>query len=127
MKKEVSLDYLDRQLTKSVRMLDYCARLVHDLDFNRQENMRKIADALVLIFEIQNQIYEQRPDLTPEHLKKEWNRPRPGTRAPEDELRFLKGEAERIKHELAKNEDGGHKQYLAWIERRISELEETAK
>ncbi|GAI41751.1 unnamed protein product, partial [marine sediment metagenome] len=57
----------------------------------------------------------------------EWNRPRPGTRAPEDELRFLRDEAERIKNELAKNEDGGHKHYLAWIERRISELENTTK
>ena len=126
MKKEVSLDHLDRQLTKSARILDECARLIRDLDFGK-ENIGRIAEALVQIFEIQNQIYEQRPDLTPEHLKKEWNRPRPGTRAPEDELRFLRDEAERIKNELAKNEDGGHKQYLAWIERRISELEKTTK
>jgi len=126
MKKEVSLDRLDRQLTKSARILDDSARLIRDLDFGK-ENIGRIAEALVMIFEIQNQIYEQRPDLTPEHLKKEWNRPRPGTRAPEDELRFLRDEAERIKNELAKNEDGGHKQYLAWIERRISELENTTK
>ena len=126
MKKEVSLDRLNRQLTKSARTLDDSARLIRDLDFGK-ENIGRIAEALVQIFEIQNQIYEQRPDLTPEHLKKEWNRPRPGTRAPEDELRFLRDEAERIKHELAKNEDGGHKQYLAWIERRISELEKTTE
>jgi len=126
MKKEVSLDRLDRQLTKSARILDDSARLIRELDFGK-ENIGRIAEALVMIFEIQNQIYEQRPDLTPEHLKKEWNRPRPGTRAPEDELRFLRDEAERIKNELAKNEDGGHKQYLAWIERRISELENTTK
>ena len=112
MKKEVSLD---RQLTKSARMLSDCARLVKDLDFNRRENMKRIAAALTTIFEVQNQIYERRPDLTPEHLKKEWNRPRPGTRAAEDELASLRGEAH------------GHRLYLEWIERRISELEQTTK
>jgi len=125
MKKEVSLDRLNRQLTKSARTLGDCAALIVDLRFSSSENVRRIGNALVMIFEIQNQIYEQRPDLTPEHVKKEWNRPRPGTRAAEDELAFLRDEAERLKHHLARDEADKH--YLAWIERRVSELEKTTK
>jgi hypothetical protein len=60
-------------------MLDDCARLIRDLELNAHENIRRIGEALVLIFDIQAHIYEQRPDLTPEHLKKGWNRPRSAT------------------------------------------------
>jgi len=115
MKKEVSLDRLDRQLTRSARMLDDCAGLVRDLELNPKENIRKIGEALVKVFEIHGQIYEKRLDLTPEHLKKEWNRPWPGTRAAEDEVASLRDHA------------WGLKQYLEWIERRIGELEKTTK
>jgi hypothetical protein len=115
MKEEVSLERLNRQLAMSSRMLDDCAGLIRDLELNPKENIRRIGEALVLIFDVQDQIYEQRPDLTPEHLKKEWNRPRSETEAAEDELASLRGEAE------------AHKLYLEWIERRISELEKTTK
>ncbi len=101
MKKEVSLDRLDRQLRKSSRMLDDCARLIRDLDLSSRENIRRVGQALVLIFEIQDQIYKRRPDLTPEHLKEGWNRPRPGTEAAEDELGFLKNQAEAYKRSNA--------------------------
>ncbi|HJX60958.1 MAG TPA: hypothetical protein VJ578_00185 [Dehalococcoidia bacterium] len=75
MENEVSLERLNRQLAMSWRMLGDCSRLIRDLELNHEENIRRIGDALLLIFDILGQIYELRPDLTPEHLKKEWNRP----------------------------------------------------
>jgi chromosome segregation ATPase len=110
-KKEVSLDRLDIQLNKSARTLDTCRALIRDLDLKPDENIRRIGEALVKIFEIQDQIYERRPDLTPEHLKEGWNRPRPGSEAAEDELGFLKTQAR------------AYKRLLEQVERRIGELE----
>ena len=114
-KKEVSLDRLDRELTKSTRMLGDCAGLIRDLEFNPRENIGKIGRALVEIFEIQNEIYEQRLDLTPEHLKKDLGRPWPGTRGAEEELKALRDDAKVNKH------------YLEWLQRPIRELGETAR
>ena len=114
-KKEVSLDRLDHELTKSTGMLGDCAGLIRDLEFNPRENIGKIGRALVEIFEIQNKIYEQRLDLTPEYLKKEWKRPWPGTRGADEELAKLRKDV------------AVYKDYLEWLERRISELEQTTK
>ena len=115
MKKEVSLDRLDRQLTKSAKMLGDCAALIRDLDLDAHENIKRIGEALVRIFEIEGQIYELRPDLTPKYLTKEWIRTHRATRTPEDELAFRRNEAE------------GYRRWLERTERRISELEEMTK
>ena len=114
-KKEVSLDRLDSELAKSARMLGACAGLIRDLEFDTRKNLRKVGKALVEIYEIQNKIYEQRLDLTPEYLKKDWNRPWPGTRGADEELAKLREDAAVYRH------------FLEWAERRISELEKTTK
>ncbi len=68
MKNEVSLDRLNDQLTKSAKLLDACADLIRDLELSPGDNITRIGEALVNIFEIQRQIYEQRPDLAPDYL-----------------------------------------------------------
>ncbi len=110
-KKEVSLDRLDRQLTRSAKMLGDCTALIRDLDLEADRNMRRIGEALVRIFEIQGQIYELRPDLTPKYLTEEWIRAQRATRTPENELAFWRNVTE------------GYKRFLERAERRISELE----
>ncbi len=114
MKKEVSLDRLDEQLTKSANILARCGRLIVDLDFDR-ESLRKIGKALREIYEVQNKIYERRLDLTPEYLKKDYRRPWPGTRGADEELRKLREEV------------ASHQHYLKWLQGRIIELEEANK
>ena len=69
MKREITLDYLDYSLCRASRLLDNCACLARDLEFNSKENIKRIAEALVQIFDIQNEIYDARPDLMPEWLK----------------------------------------------------------
>ena len=112
-KKEVSLDRLDEQLRRAAKTLARCGHLIADLEFNSRENLRKIGQALVRIYEVQNKIYERRLDLTPEYLKKDWGRPWPGTRGAEEELKELRDTA------------WAHRHYVEWLERRIGELEET--
>ena len=115
MNEEVSLERLDRQLAMSTRMLGDCAGLIRDLELNTKENLRRIGEALALIFAIQDHIYEQRPDLTPEHLKKEWNRPKSAAEAARESLPYLR--------DLA----NGHRLYLERLEGEISDLEDTIK
>ena len=114
-KKHVSLDRLDERLRKVAEILDRCARLIVDLDLNTHQNLKRIGEALRRIFEIEGEIYELRPDLTPEYLTEEWIRAQRATRTPENELAFLRNEAE------------GYRRFLERAERRISELEETVK
>jgi hypothetical protein len=80
MKREVSLEYLDYRLSRASRLLDECAKLIRDLELNPQYNITKIAEALTRIFEIRSQIYDQRPDLMPDFLKK-----RPSSKEPRPE------------------------------------------
>jgi hypothetical protein len=96
-------------------MLGDCSRLIRDLELNHKENIRRIGEALVLIFDIQGQIYEQRPDLTPEHAKKGWNRPR--------------SESEGARDALARLTDlvHGHRLYLERLEHEMSELQKKAR
>ncbi len=70
MKREVSLEYLDARLRRSVKLLDSCTSLIRDLELNPKRNIRRIAEAMVEVFEIQNEIYKLRPDLMPDYLKK---------------------------------------------------------
>ncbi len=69
MKREISLDYLDYRLHKAARILDGSARLIKRLDLDPDKNVRRVAEALANVFEIQHQIYRRRPDLMPDFLR----------------------------------------------------------
>ena len=64
-----SLENLDLLLKESTEKLDAAAKMIKDLEIDRSQNIRKIGESLVNIFEIQLQIYEIRPDLKPDHLE----------------------------------------------------------
>lgn len=65
-----SLKHLDRMLRQATELLNTAAAQIRDLEVNSQINIRRIGEALTLIFEIQNEIYAYRPGLTPKFLKK---------------------------------------------------------
>ena len=115
MEEEVSLERLNRQLAMSSSMLGDCSRLIRDLELNHEENIRRIGEALVRIIDIQGQIWELRPDLTPEHAKKEWNRPKSEAEGAREVLARLKDEVE------------GHRLYIEYLERQMSEVEKKAQ
>ena len=115
MEEEVSIERLNRQLELSTGMLGDCSRLIRDLELNPNENIRRIGEALLLIFDIQSQIYEQRPDLTPEHAKKGWNRPKSATEGAKEVVARLREHVH------------GHRLYLEYLERQISEVEKAAQ
>ncbi len=64
------LEGIDSDLRRAGKILDQVAHKLRDADFDRGQNIRRIGEALVKIFEIQNQIYGVRPDLKPDFLKK---------------------------------------------------------
>ena len=66
--KPPTFDELHNRLMQATKFLDEAARMCRDLDFNRQENIRKIGYAMTLAFEITNQIYVH-PDLAPDWWK----------------------------------------------------------
>jgi len=66
---EATLDNLNELLEVAGTSLGRSAPLIRDLDFNKQENVKRIADALTNIFAIQLEIYKERPDLTPPELR----------------------------------------------------------
>jgi hypothetical protein len=115
MNEDISLERLDRQLAMCSSILDDCGHLIVDLELNPKENVRRIADALLLIFDIQGHIYKQRPDLTPDHLKKGWNRPMSATEGAQYQLAILRIEAD------------NHRRYVERLERGIGEIERTTK
>jgi hypothetical protein len=45
------------------------------LQLDPGRNVQRIGQAIAVITEIQLDIYAIHPDLTPEHMKKEWNEP----------------------------------------------------
>jgi hypothetical protein len=65
-----SLEHLNELLAKSGELLDQAANEVRDLQLNPDQNVRKLGEVLVSIFEIRLQVFEQRPDLEPDYLKK---------------------------------------------------------
>ena len=69
-REEATLEYLDARLHRSVKLLSSCTSSVRELELNPQRNVRRIAEAMVEVFEIQNEIYKLRPDLMPHYLKK---------------------------------------------------------
>ncbi len=89
-RKQLTLDYLNILLERSVKTLDRCAGLIRDIEDFPNSNIRHIGEALMHITEIHINIWKQRPDLRPEFLKAEpvediyrsWHvyRDRPGLR-----------------------------------------------
>ena len=65
------LGELDQKLDEAASLLGECRRLLMGVKFEPETNIRRIADALTAIFAIQTDIYELRPDLTPDMLKPE--------------------------------------------------------
>ena len=78
-----ALQELNTTLRHAAESLNRAAAQIRDLGMNPDENVRKIGEALTLIFEIQNQVYARRPSLTPKFLKKKKlpiRQPRSGAR-----------------------------------------------
>ena len=65
-----SLDSLNALLSEAANLLDKSAGQIRDTGLNPEENIRKIGEALAGIFEVRMQIFQVRPDLTPDYLKK---------------------------------------------------------
>jgi hypothetical protein len=65
-----ALDSLTALLSEAAKLLDQSAGQIRDTGLNPEENIRKIAEALAEIFEVRMQIFQLRPDLTPDYLKK---------------------------------------------------------
>ena len=78
-KRQPTLDEIERQLARAARILDRSARQLRDVKLNPNRNIRRIGEALVLVFEIQNEIYRKRPDLMPDFLKSKRSRTSQGT------------------------------------------------
>lgn len=70
-KQKLSLANLNKLLTDAANMLDRAALEIRDIPFEpRKEYIHKIGEALANIFEIQHKVYESRPDLQPQYLRK---------------------------------------------------------
>ncbi len=66
-----SLQELDSLLSSAATQLDQGASLIKESGLNASENIYRIGEALTKVYEIQNQIYELRPDLKPRFLDEE--------------------------------------------------------
>jgi len=60
-----SYESLNDLLTEAAMRLDTAARMIRDIDMTPENNIARIGEALVIIFEIQHQLYAVRPDLKP--------------------------------------------------------------
>jgi hypothetical protein len=70
-KRKASLDNLHKLLTDAANKLDRAAREIRDIPFEpRKEYIRKIAGAIGNILDIRHKIYQSRPDLQPDYLRK---------------------------------------------------------
>jgi hypothetical protein len=65
-----SLAELENLLKEASRLLDRAAAEIRDLGLEPEKNVRRVAEAIVLASEIRAEIYNRRPDLTPEYFKK---------------------------------------------------------
>lgn len=73
-----TLESIDEKLRIAAESLDLAASEIRDLPLDPvRKYIRNIGEALGEIFEIQHQIYEQRPDLRPEILDEEPPEPDP--------------------------------------------------
>jgi len=64
-----ALGRLNDKLETASKVLDDCAGLIVELELEPKLHLYAIANCLATIFEIQQQIYEERPDLIPGFLK----------------------------------------------------------
>ncbi len=64
-----ALELIDRDLWEARRVLDRVARKIRDANFLVKENLFRVGHALVDIFDIQEQIHRERPDLIPQYLR----------------------------------------------------------
>jgi hypothetical protein len=69
-----ALERLSEKLETASKVLDESAGLIAELDVG-SERIRAIGYCLVAIFDIQEQIYKERPDLIPESLKEAYELP----------------------------------------------------
>jgi len=65
-----SLEELESLLADVSLRLDRAAEQVRDLGLQPAKNIRKIGEAIALTVEVRSDVYLQRPDLTPDYLKK---------------------------------------------------------
>ena len=65
-----SLESLEALLRVAAQNLDLSASMIRDLGLSPDKNIRKVGEALASIFEIQHEIYEIRPELKPDYLKR---------------------------------------------------------
>jgi len=68
MKRQARLETIDRDLTKAARLLDSAAGKLRDAKFGAGRNIRRIAEALGRISDIQFEIYSAQPGLLPTQL-----------------------------------------------------------
>jgi hypothetical protein len=71
---ETSIEQLEAQLRLVSRELNQAAKLIRDNNLNASANIRRIAVALGEITDIMLQIYQVRPDLTPDQMRPEWGK-----------------------------------------------------
>ena len=67
-----ALGLIDRDLWQARRMLDGVARKIRDARFHVKRNLFRVGHALVDIFDIQEEIHRERPDLIPAYLRGTW-------------------------------------------------------
>jgi len=65
-----TLTSINRKLAKAAELLDAASGDIRDVGLSPRENIRKIASALVEVFEVQHQIYRCEPALAPAYMKK---------------------------------------------------------
>jgi hypothetical protein len=65
-----SLERLNQLLTEAAKLLDDAASEIRDSQLATDRNVKRIGEALASISEIRLEVYQQRPDLAPKHLKK---------------------------------------------------------
>jgi hypothetical protein len=63
-----SLESVNEKLTKASQLLNTAAQEIRDFGFNKGVHIKRIGTTLTYIFEVQHEIYEQRPDLKPDFL-----------------------------------------------------------
>jgi len=64
-----ALGRLSDKLDTAGKVLDDCAQLIVDLELEPKLHLRAIGSCLATIFDIQQQVYSERPDLIPGFLK----------------------------------------------------------
>ena len=69
---EDALTQLDQHLTVATTSLNEAGRILKRTELHYSTNIRRIVEAMASILAVQLEIYELRPDLTPEHLTPGW-------------------------------------------------------